>query len=52
MPETEPHVTVSDFETGRALVRIEAWAQPARVADLEASLRLAAHRRLRQEGLL
>jgi small-conductance mechanosensitive channel len=52
MPDTEPHITVSDFEPDRALVRIEAWAQPARVADLEASLRLAAHRRLRQEGIL
>jgi small-conductance mechanosensitive channel len=52
MPDTEPHITVSDFEADRAVVRIEAWAQPARVADLEASLRLAAHRRLRQEGLL
>jgi small-conductance mechanosensitive channel len=52
MPDTEPHITVSDFEADRVVVRIAAWAQPARVADLEASLRLAAHRRLRQEGLL
>ena len=50
-PDREPAVTVTDFERAAsvAVVTVEAWAPPGRVAEVEASLRRAAHRRLRAE---
>lgn len=50
--EREPRATVSNLETDRAIVTIEAWAQPGRLADVESGLRRAAQRRLRAEGVL
>ncbi len=51
-PDREPAVTVSDFEpAAAAVVTVEVWAPPGQVGDVEASLRRAAHRRLRSEGV-
>ena len=52
-PDRKPAVTVSDFERAAsvAVVTVEAWAAPGQVADVEDSLRRAAHRRLRAEGV-
>ena len=52
-PDREPAVTVTDFERAAsvAVVTVEAWAAPGRVAGVEGSIRRAAHRRLRAEGV-
>jgi small-conductance mechanosensitive channel len=52
-PDREPAVTVTDLERAAsvAVVTVEAWAAPGQVADVEALLRRAAHRRLRAEGV-
>ena len=52
-PDGAPVATVTDFERAAsvAVVTVEAWAAPGRVADVEASLRRAAHRRLLAEGV-
>ena len=52
-PDREPVATVSDFERAAsiAVVTVETWAAPGRVAVVEASLRRAAHRRLRADGV-
>ena len=53
-PGKEPIVRVSDFETATsvAVVTVQTWAPPGDVPVVEAALRLAAHRRLRAEGIL
>ena len=44
--------TISQLEAaGQALVSVEAWAPRGQVAALEAEIRRAVHRRLREEGI-
>ena len=52
-PGKEQAASVTDFETASAVavVTVQAWAPPGGVAPLEASIRRAAHRRLREEGI-
>jgi small-conductance mechanosensitive channel len=51
-PETQPTVTVTDFETpGTAIVTVEARTSADTVAAAEAAIRRALHRRLRAEGI-
>ena len=52
MTDREPTASVSRLETGHAVVTVEAWApsatEAARVAE---DIRMAVHRRLREEGV-
>lgn len=52
MPGKNPVATVSQLESGSATLVLEAWAQTAADADATAaSVRRAAHRRLREHGI-
>ena len=52
-PDKEPAAHVSDFETATSVtvVTVEAWAPAGGVQPLENTIRRAAHRRLRAEGV-
>jgi small-conductance mechanosensitive channel len=49
--EREAEATVTQLEAERAIVTVAAWARPGKAADLESSLRRAAARRLRADGV-
>jgi small-conductance mechanosensitive channel len=52
MTDKEPTATVSRLEAGNAVVTVEAWAPTAaEAARIAGEIRLAAHRRLRSEGV-
>jgi small-conductance mechanosensitive channel len=47
-----PHAFVKQLADEHAILAISAWAEPGRAAALESALLLAAHRRLRAEGVV
>ncbi len=51
--EKQPVATVTDFETAgpTAVVTVETWAPPGRADEVASTIRRAAHRRLRAEGI-
>jgi small-conductance mechanosensitive channel len=51
--DKQPTATVTDFpkETQTAIVTVQAWVAPGRLAAVESAIRQAVHRRLRAEGV-